>query len=265
MSLIYFDSNVCIGKRGPKDSREIWKSEDILKALDHAGIAGALVYTGWARDYAPVYGNERLYEELKNNPRFYGCYVIAPGYTGSFLKPDEFIADLKAKGAVAAKMFPATHCFSPTETVMGEYYAELEKAGIPLLIDKAQIQWPDMDSILSNHPKLNVLIQGASWSEFHNVAAYMKKYKNLYTDLSQMQANFAVEIIAKEFGADRVCMGSGLPLMCPGAARSFIDYADISEEEKQLMAGGNLARLCGVSLPAQVEIKKTHKPIDKTL
>jgi len=51
---------VCIGKRGPKDSREIWKSEDILKALDHAGIAGALVYTGWARDYAPVYGNERL-------------------------------------------------------------------------------------------------------------------------------------------------------------------------------------------------------------
>jgi hypothetical protein len=64
MSLIYFDSNVCVGKRGPKDSREIWKSEDILKAMDRAGIAGALVYTGWARDYAPAYGNEKLCEEL---------------------------------------------------------------------------------------------------------------------------------------------------------------------------------------------------------
>ncbi len=255
MSLIYFDSNVCIGKRGPKDSRELWKSEDILAALDRAGIAGALVYTGWARDYAPAYGNERLYEELSKNPRFYGCYVIAPGYDGSFLSPDEFIADMKKKSAVAAKMFPALHCYSPDETVMGEYFSELEKANIPLLVDKAQIGWLDLGNVLSNHKGLNVLLQGASWPEFHNIAAYMKKHKNLYIELSQMQANFAVEIIAKEFGADRVCMGSGLPLMCPGAARSFIDYADISEEEKQLMAGGNLARLCGVSLPAQVEIK----------
>ena len=107
MSLIYFDSNVCIGKRGPKDSRELWKSEDILAALDRAGIAGALVYTGWARDYAPAYGNERLYEELSKNPRFYGCYVIAPGYDGSFLSPDEFISDMKKKVPTASAMIPS--------------------------------------------------------------------------------------------------------------------------------------------------------------
>ena len=37
MSLIYFDSNVCIGKRGLKDHREIWKSEDVLAAMDSGG------------------------------------------------------------------------------------------------------------------------------------------------------------------------------------------------------------------------------------
>ena len=42
--------------------------------------------------------------------------------------------------------------------------------------------------------------------------------------------------------------------MCPGAARAFIDYAQINEPEKQRMAGKNLARLCGIPLPSQVEV-----------
>ncbi|MBQ6902529.1 MAG: hypothetical protein IJN71_05935, partial [Oscillospiraceae bacterium] len=164
MSLIYFDSNVCTGKRGKKHRREIWKSEDVLSAMDRAGIAGALVYAGWARDYAPGYGNERLCEELKKYDRFYGCYVIAPGYTGSFLKPDKFISDMRSKRMVAVKMFPQTHIFSPCEDVMGEYYSALETEGIPLLVDKAQIGWGELSEILSKHKGLNVLLQGTSWS-----------------------------------------------------------------------------------------------------
>lgn len=254
MALVYFDSNVCIGKRGPKDAREIWKSEDILAAMDRAGISGALVYSGWAKDYAPDYGNKRLAEELVKFPRFYGCYTVAPGYTGSFLMPSEIVADMRKKGMVAAIMFPVTHYFSPCEEVMGEYYAELEKNNILLLVDKAQISWQELAELLKQHPKLNVLLLGTNWSDFHNLAAFMRKYPNLYTDLSNMQANFAVEVLVKMFGADRICVGSGLPLKCPGAARSFIDYAQISQADKQKIAGGNLARLCGVNLPEEVPV-----------
>ena len=255
MALIYFDSNVCIGKHGPKDSREIWKSDDILASMDRAGISGALVYSGLAKDYAPAYGNAWLAEELAKYDRFYGCYTIAPGYTGSFLLPSEILDDMRQKRMVAVKIFPASHIFSPCEDVMGEYYAVLEDNSVPLLIDKPQIDWQDLSELLSNHPKLNVLLQSASWTDFHNLAALMKKYKNLYTDLSHMQSNYAVEIITEKFGADRICVGSGLPQKCPGAARAFVDYAQISNEEKQLIAGGNLARLCGIALPAPVAVK----------
>ena len=255
MSLIYFDSNICIGKRGPKDAREIWKSEDILASMDRAGISGALVYSGWAKDYAPAYGNERLAEELTKFDRFYGLYAIGPGYTGSFLLPDEIVDDMRAKHMVAAIMFPAAQYFSPCEEVMGEYYAVLEENGILLVVDKSQIGWPDLSELLKRHPKLNVLLLGTAWSDFHNLAAYMRKYANLYTDLSNMQANFAVEIIVEQFGADRICVGTGLPQKCPGAARAFIDYAQISQEDKRKIAGGNLARLCGVALPKEVPVQ----------
>ncbi|MBQ2741288.1 MAG: amidohydrolase family protein [Oscillospiraceae bacterium] len=270
MSLIYFDSNVCIGKRGYKNRREIWKSEDVLSSMDRTGISAALVYSGWARDYAPIYGNERLAEELQKHHRFYGCYTIAPGYTGSFLMPYEFIEDMRRKKMIAVTMFPALHCFSPSEDVMGEYYNELEKNKIPLLVEKAQISWGELSVLLANHPALNIVLLGTSWTDFNNLAAYMKRYSNLYADLSTMQANYGVEVIAKEIGADRVCFGSGLPKMNPGAARAFIDYAQISEEEKKLMSGGNLARLCGIDLPAEVEVKSDEiakqaalgKPLD---
>jgi len=62
--------------------------------MSRAGISGGLVYAGWARDYAPDLGNKRLIEELKKSKRFYGCYVIAPGYTDSFLMPDEIVTDI---------------------------------------------------------------------------------------------------------------------------------------------------------------------------
>lgn len=255
MSLVFFDSNVCIGKRGRKHRLEIWESSDVIAAMDKAGISGALVYAGLSREYSPVYGNEWLAGELEKYKRFYGCYTIAPGYTGSFLKPNEFVSDMRAKNMVAAKMFPAIHDFSVSEDVMGEYYNELEKNNIPLLLDSNQIKITELGEILRLHPDMKLLFQGATWSDFHNLAAYMHKYDNLYIDLSRMQANFAVEIIAREFGAHRICVGSGLPFMCAGAARSFIDYADISEDEKAIMAGKNLAYICGVELPETVEVK----------
>ncbi len=155
---------------------------------------------------------------------------------------------------VAAKIFPRTHFYSPDEVVMGEYYKALEDAGILLLVDSAEIAWAELGSILENHPKLNVLLLGSNWAYSHNVFAYFRKYENLYIDLSCMQSNYAIEKLVNDYGADRIVFGSGLPKMSPGAARSFIDYAQISDEDKQKIAGGNLARLCGVELPELVDV-----------
>jgi len=256
MALVYFDSNVCVGKRGLKNRREIWKSSDIIASMNRVGIAGALVYAGWSKDYAPDYGNKRLVQEIaESGGRFYGCYTIAPGHTGSFPMPEEAVRDLREKGMVAARMFPASHHFSTSEAVMGGYYIALENAGIPLFVDFAEIGWAALETLLEKHPRLNVVLHCASWPDFHNVAAYMVAYKNLYIDLSSMQTSFGVEVLVDKVGADRIVFGSALPKMSPGAARAFIDYADISDEEKQLIAGANLARLCNVPMPQAIEVE----------
>ena len=262
MALSYFDCNANIGKRGPKLKREPWRTEEVIASLERTGIAGAVVYAAWSKDYSPTYGNERLVEEIKKSDRLYGCYTIMPGYCGIFLTPEEMIADFRAKGMVAAKMFPASHYYNADEITMGAYYTALEEAKIPLFVDYAEIDLRDLKDILANHPSLNIVLQNMSWAFFLKVLPYLKKYSNLHIELSNTQANRAVEILVRDIGVKQILFGTGLPKMSPGAARAFIDYAMLSDEEKQMIAGGNLARLCGIPLPAPAEVTQDEIAIE---
>lgn len=257
MSLSYFDSNLCIGKRGLKHPNSLWRTEDLLAVMDQCGISAALASSGWAKDYAPQYGNERLMEELAKSPRLYGCYTVMPGYLGDFPSPSEMLADFRKKKMAAAKMYPATHEFTPDERTMGEYYRALEQENIPLLVDSTEIQLREapqkLEAILSNHPGLNVILLGVYWDLLRMVYPIFRDYANLYLDLSVTQTNYGIEVLHERLGADRLLFGSGLPNMSAGAARSFIDYADIPDADKQKIAGGNLSRLCGLPLPAAVK------------
>jgi len=259
MKLSYFDCNASVGKRGLKYKSDPWRTEGVIEALERTGIAGAVVYAGWSKDYAPAYGNERLMEELKKSSRLYGCYTIMPGDCGNFAAPADAVADLRAKGFVAAKMFPASHYYNADEITMGDYYSALAAANIPLFVDYSEIDIRDLKDVLANHPDLNVVLQNMSWSFQTKIVPYLKKYPNLHIELSNMQANRAVEMLVEVVGAKQILFGTGLPKMSAGAARAFIDYAMISDEDKQRIAGGNLARLCGIPLPAPAEV--THDEI----
>lgn len=253
MGLSYFDANVCVGKRGLKHEKSLWKTEDILSVMDQCGIGAALVCSGWAKDYAPQYGNERLMEELAKSPKLYGCYTVMPGYLGDFPSPEEMRKDFRQKKMVAAKMYPATHEFTPDERTMGEYYSILEQEQIPLLVDSTEIRFREspgqLESILLHHPNLRVILLGVYWDLLRAVYPLFRDYPNLYLDLSVTQTNFGIETLCERLGADRLLFGSGLPNMSAGAARSFLDYAELTLEDKQKIAGGNLARLCGLPLP----------------
>ena len=174
--MVYFDSNVSCGKYGLKHEREIYKLNDILDVMDSCGISAALLYASEAKDCEPKYGNDILYEKIKSNPRFYGCYTLMPGITGCFLSPDEVIEDIAAKDMRAARIFPKSHNYIPNEIVIGEYLDALECASIPLIVDASEISWEQLGAILENHMRLSVILLSADWSDAHNVFSYMKKY-----------------------------------------------------------------------------------------
>lgn len=253
--LSYFDCNVCLGKRGPKHPLEMWKTEDILAEMERCGVSAALCYAGPAKDYSPRYGNEWLYEELKKSPRLYGCYTVCPNQAGDFLDPAEMIADMRAKGMVAARMFPKSHAYIPDEITMGAVYTALAQAGFALFVDNSELSLDEVAPILTAHPNLNLVITGISWSQERKLFALMDKFSRLFVDLSALQTNRMPELMYERYGWGKVIFGSGMPMHSLGAARAFLDYADVFLPALKDFACGNLCNLLKLDRPAPEDPK----------
>lgn len=247
----YFDCDMHVGKIGYKHPLQKWESEDLIKEMERVGIAGALVYHGLAKVYSPLYGNNLLLEELKNSNRLFGCWVLLPSGTGDFPDVDEvIIPQMKENNIVAAKIFPKTHFYIPDEMTIGPLLTALEKANIPLLIERDEIKLGELKDILELHSGLNVIYQGGFWGDERYIFPIMDKYKNIHIDFSCLQSNEILEVAYERYGAERLIFGSGMPAKSVGAARTFIDYARIPLEAKLLVAGGNFIRLTGAVLPS---------------
>ena len=52
-----------------------------------------------------------------------------------------------------------------------------------------------------------------------------------------------LETVVKTIGADRVLFGSQMPYWDPSLPIGMLNYAELANEQKQQIAGGNLQRL----------------------
>ncbi|MCK5738614.1 amidohydrolase family protein, partial [bacterium] len=86
---------------------------------------------------------------------------------------------------------------------------------------------------------------------------------NLHVEFSNLQSYNYPDWLVSRFGADRLLFGSEMPLKTPGAARALIDYADISTDDKKLIAGENLKRLLKIESLTAIDWKPADSFIEK--
>ncbi len=248
-SMKYLDSCASIGMHGPTDARVPWKVDSLLSDMEHTGIHGALVYHWTAREYDPSYGNRKLMEEIAGLDRLFPCWVLLPHHADEMAPGPAIVGDMLERGVRAAKMFPRRHHYRFDEAVCSALFTALEGAGIPLLIDVGlygedqQASFEEIDRICAAHPDLHVMLQKARWESVRDVVALMQRHSRTYVDFSSFQIHYGPEFMIEKVGADRLLLGTEWPFKSPGAARSLIDYAEISASDRKKIAGENLGRL----------------------
>jgi predicted TIM-barrel fold metal-dependent hydrolase len=252
---IYIDCYAMIGKKGPKDVETRYQTEVLLEEMEWCGIHGALVAHSVAKEYDPMYGNRMLARELMKSNRLYGVWAVMPHHTGEFPEPGELVREMKDNGIVAAKMFPRAHRFPFNPEYCGDLLEELEKNAITLMVEGGhcyvndvlelsnQVLLNELDAVLSRYRYLNVILQASRWDATRFLYWLMQKHKNLHLELSTHQGNRAIEVFTEAFGEERILFGTGALEKSPGAAKSFIDYCTLNDEQKQSIAAGNIARL----------------------
>jgi predicted TIM-barrel fold metal-dependent hydrolase len=73
----------------------------------------------------------------------------------------------------------------------------------------------------------------------------LERLPNLFLEVSYYQASGGLSSVARRFGAGRLLFGTGLPEYSAGPAVAMLYHADLSAEEKKLVAGDNLRHLLG--------------------
>lgn len=265
---MFFDCNCEIGPRTDKDPAAPWSTEDVLKWMDQCSIDGALVVHTLSVTHDPVQAREMLAREVRKAPkRLFPCWTAIPPCPGDHQpRPGELIDAMRTQKVRAVKLFPKTHNWPLTVDVVGPLLETLERERILTLINfdempdarlgtYGHLAYATLDALLLKFPRLPVLLQRVWWSAQRMVAALMQRHRHLYIEFANYQINRGLEEYSKFFGAERLLFGSGLPLMSAGAARAFVDYAMLSKKQKELIAGGNLARLLGVQPAARPALK----------
>ena len=246
-NLSFFDCNCVVGRRGRMYPGSFFSREDLVTAMAHYGIGKALVYHSLAREYNPQTGNSAILEDTGKEPSLYPAWVVLPHHTGEFPELEQLVERMKSANVRSVRMFPAEmeQQVSLAEWNCGALLSAMEAHRVPLMLPLDQMDWNSLHDMLCHHPGLNVVLTDVDYRVDRNLYALFEKFAHLFIETIGYKVHRGIEEICRRFGAERLVFGSGMPLYSGGAAVSMINYARLSDREKQMIAHGNLERLLG--------------------
>ena len=242
-----FDCNCVLG--GPvfstSSSVKFATKDLLLERLDYYGIEEALVHHSLCRIAGDEQGNYALLKEIDGEKRLHPCWVIIPPSIGKIKDPHRIFEAALRNGARAVRLFPKTHDFKLGR--LSEIIEMLEEHKIPAFIDygitfpnKDNTDWDEVRTVISRYPRLDVILVHTHNRGAPNLYPLMTKHKNLHIDMAGHWRFRAFEAMCKKFGSRCTLFGTLMPHYYASGPIAQLIYADITEEERRLMAGDNL-------------------------
>jgi predicted TIM-barrel fold metal-dependent hydrolase len=251
--LRFFDAHCYVGRYKTFRAGSFYTTEDLLAQMSYYGITEALVTHAVSREHHPIDGNAMVVDEVKRSPSLHASWAFLPTAAKEMPPPAELVSQMISQGVRAAKLFHGAYTFELSDWCIGEVLEALEAHRVPTFIDpdkeldtwdSDKFDWESVDSLCRLHPGLPVVLQEARFRSANRVLyKLLDKHPNLHLELSGYWAHHAVEFITREFGARRLLFGTRMPVRDPACAIGQVAYADISEENRKLIAGDNLRHL----------------------
>ena len=218
----------------------------MLHAMDQAGIDVSCLFQIFHPDGTT--GNDLAARFIARHPdRFVAFAYVSP------TMPDRMVPELTRAidelNFVAIKLYPP---FTPWEFNKPQWepiyeFANERKLTIIFHTDHLYRSRPRfLADIAPRHPQANFVAghSGNVPEARAEAIAAARDHSNVYLETcSTFRTPGVIEQLVDEAGADRVLFGSDAPLMDPRPQLGKIITADISDEAKRLVLGGNAERL----------------------
>ena len=256
--LLYFDCNARFGPRPSKHKRERRSKEHLLEDLELTAIAGALVVYEQSLLYDPMFANRVLIDEIEDNRDvLYPCWVAMPPCCGEFPEPGELVKMMADHDVRAVRIAPDGFNIPVREHLWTELRDALAQQGTLVQVTPSGFGgdtngWRDLWSFLDIFRDLPVLLMDYSWADWKSVIYLMDAHPNLHVEFSCSQGNRQIEYFAGRYGAERGLFGTNLPYKSAGAARTFLDWTFLPDDQAERIASKNLIWLLRGAGPAAI-------------
>lgn len=239
------------GYRGTPDDRMGY----MLQYADRLGIDRLCLSLGTSRDHTPDMdtvreSNDMVWEALELHDRYIGFCYLNPSYLHDSLHEiDRCIADGPFRGI---KLWVAMHADQPNLDPICERAAQLN---VPVL----QHTWMKITgnlphestphhlaSLARRHPDVNFILghSGGNWELGYRIVADVP---NVYPEVTGADPEMGqTELGVALCGADRMVYGSDAPGRSFASQIAKVRGADIPEEDKRKILGGNMQRILGL-------------------
>jgi predicted TIM-barrel fold metal-dependent hydrolase len=193
-------------------------------------------------------GNDALARDLKRYPDELIGYATVPNPRFGQRAADEVRRCYEQYGmrGIITYSRPEATMSDPSSIPFFETAAELK---MPILVHATPAE---CDDILTRVPDaiINMAHMGGHpWAhgDWHAAVACAMQHDNLYLDTASSQLdNGMLEYAVEHVGPERVLFGTDLPLLDPYTQLAKVTGAELDDDAKQLILGGNMARLLGL-------------------
>lgn len=251
----FFDCNAAYGVPSVPPFKPATAVEDLLEEMAWCGIARALVRHAALDNESPQTGNRVVVEETAPHASLHPTWAILPTQTGELGALEEFLAAMREAGVRALWAFPSKHRYTLDAVTCGDVLSALSERRIPLFIQRGETSrgltgWELAGALLKEFPSLVLVVTGhGSWGEDRYFRPLVEAYEGLHVDTSRYELDGGIVDFCRKYGPGRLLFGSAFPNTSPGGAMLTLAHADISDEDRLLIAAGNLDRLLAEAQP----------------
>lgn len=227
-----------------------YRTEEIMELMDRCHIEKAIAYHLDAEKVSLQYGNAELVRMTEGNDRFLRQWVAIPSFLGEFPEPDAMIAQMKQQNVTSLRLSPKSGHFSMRPHSAGRLMEKIAECHIPVFMDlESEVDPKDVYTICKDYPDVNFVFCRSSYGLNRILAGVLDNCPNFHLGAGNYLVHNGISLFCKYYGAEKLVFDTGLPDSSAASAVSLILYADISQEEKELIAHGNIERLlAGVRL-----------------
>ena len=232
----------------------------LLDKMDALGIEQAVVSPLENVFYKDqLAGNRQLHAEADHHAdRLLPAYTINPTFPGW---EEDLAICVREFGMRVMRLHPNYHQFG-LDSAAGSAVLEAARAHNFVVIlttgledtrhHHPLVKVPDVPgeqvaAAVAAYPNVRFLVAAANFSGINAIWSQCAQPRNLHFEVSRVQGPVGdIEKLCGTMGADRVLLGTNLPLHVPEAATLAVEHAKITAAEGRLIVQGNAVRLFGL-------------------